>query len=153
MVQRLKWNMILRVNTELRLEVCTGNILRVDLGTKQEPSPRITIKLAPKTKGPIFETIARDPKIGGSALGYLKARIWQQRTRNLSVEPPIKDLELWLDQQADQLGTPTWWEELKAFPGIMDLCKFTQKICTSFHVAEIWSRVSPVSELFHTPSS
>ena len=63
--------------------------------------------------------------------------------REPSAKPPIKDLELWLDQQADQLGTPTWWEELKAIPGIMDLCKFTQKICASFHIPEIQSRASP----------
>ena len=60
-----------------------------------------------------------------------------------STKPPIKDLELWLDQQADQLGTPTWWEELKAIPGIMDLCKFAQKISMSFHVPEIQSQASP----------
>ena len=45
-----------------------------------------------------------------------------------SVELPIKDLESWLDHQADQLGTPTWWGELKAIPGITDLCRFTWKI-------------------------
>ena len=45
-----------------------------------------------------------------------------------SVKPPIKDLESWLDHQADQLGTPTWWGELKAIPGITDLSRFTQKI-------------------------
>ena len=44
----------LRVNTEFKLEVCIGNVLGVDLGTEQEPSPRITIKLAPKMNGPIF---------------------------------------------------------------------------------------------------
>ena len=60
-----------------------------------------------------------------------------------SIELPIKNLESWLDQQADQLGTPTWWEELKAVPGIMDLCKFAWKICTSFHVPKIQSQASP----------
>ena len=60
-----------------------------------------------------------------------------------SIEPPIKDLELWLDQQADQLGTPSWWEELKAIPGITYLCKFTQKIHASFCILEIQSRASP----------
>ena len=63
--------------------------------------------------------------------------------REPSIEPPIKDLEFWLDQQADQLGTPTWWEELKAVPGITDLHKFAWKICTSFCIPEIWSRASP----------
>ena len=80
----------LRVVTELKLEVHTRNILGVDLGTEQEPGPRITIKLPLKTNGPIFETIARDPKIGGSALGYLKARIQQQRTGNLPSNCPLR---------------------------------------------------------------
>ena len=60
-----------------------------------------------------------------------------------SVELPIKDLESWLDHQADQLGMPTWWGELKAVPGITDLCRFAQKIRASFHVPEIWSWASP----------
>ena len=53
---------------------------------------------------------------------------------------PIKDLESWLDHQADQLGTPTWWGELKAVPGIMDLCRFAWKIC--MHPSTYW-RFSP----------
>ena len=71
--------------------------------------------------------------------------------REPSVEPPIKDLELWLDQQADQLGTPAWWEELKAIPGITDLCKFAQKIHASFCIPEIRSRVSP-DQSYSAPS-
>ena len=54
-----------------------------------------------------------------------------------SVELPTKDLEQWLDHQADQLGTPTWWGELQAVPSITDLCQFAQKIWASFHVPEI----------------
>ena len=49
-------------------------------------------------------------------------------SRESSAELPIKDLELWLDYQVDQLGTPTWWGELKAIPGMADLCRFAQKI-------------------------
>ena len=49
-------------------------------------------------------------------------------SQELSVEPPIKDLEQWLDHQADQLGTPTWWGELQAVLGITDLRRFAQKI-------------------------
>ena len=60
-----------------------------------------------------------------------------------SIKLPIKDLELWLDHQVDQLGTPTWWGELKAVPGMMDLCRFAWKIQASFHVPEIQSRASP----------
>ena len=64
-------------------------------------------------------------------------------SREPSVKLSIKDLESRLDHQADQLGTPTWWGELKVIPGITDLCRFTWKIRVSFHVPEIRSRVSP----------
>ena len=64
-------------------------------------------------------------------------------SREPSAKLPIKDLESWLDYQADQLGTPTWWGELKAVPGMADLHRFTQKIRASFHVPEIRYWASP----------
>ena len=42
-----------------------------------------------------------------------------------------------------QLGTPTWWGELKAIPDVADLHKFAQKVQASFHIPEIWSQASP----------
>ena len=73
----------LRVDIELKLEVCTGNALGVDLGTEQEPSLRIAIRLLPKMNGPILKTIPVNPKIEESALEHLKMRIQQQRAGNL----------------------------------------------------------------------
>ena len=58
-------------------------------------------------------------------------------------ELSINDLELWLEHQAEQLGTPTWWGELEAILGITDPHKFVWKICASFYVPEVWSRISP----------
>ena len=72
------------------------------------------------------------------------------QSREPSAELPIKDLESWLDYQADQLGTPTWWGELKAIPCMADLCRFAWKIQASFHVPEIWYRASP-SQGYSTP--
>ena len=57
--------------------------------------------------------------------------------REPSNELPIKDLESWLEYQADQLGTPTWWRELKAALDVVDLHKFAQKVRASFHILEI----------------
>ena len=59
------------------------------------------------------------------------------------MEPSVDDLETWLEFQAGQLGTPMWWEELAAVPGIEDRCKFAQKIRASFYVPEVHLRVSP----------
>ena len=36
-------------------------------------------------------------------------------------EPPVSNVEKWLEWQAEQLGTPAWWPELKAIPGVKDL--------------------------------
>ena len=77
-------------NTELKLEVHTGNVLGVDLGTEQEPGLGITIKLTPKMNRPILETVARNPNIGGSVLGCLKARTQQQRAGNLLLNCPLR---------------------------------------------------------------
>ena len=43
------------------------------------------------------------------------------------MEPSMVDLETMLEFQAGQLGTPTWWKELGAVPGIEDRHKFVQK--------------------------
>ena len=55
----------------------------------------------------------------------------------------MDDLEMWLEFQAGQLGTPIWWEELGAVPGIEDRHKFMWKIRASFYVPEVWLRASP----------
>ena len=57
-------------------------------------------------------------------------------------ELSINNLELWLECQAEQLGTPTWWGELEAILGITDPHKFTRKICTSLYVPQVRSRMS-----------
>ena len=60
-----------------------------------------------------------------------------------SMEPSVDDLEMWLEFQAGLLGTPAWWEELAAVPGIEDRHKFAWKIRASFYVPEVCLRVSP----------
>ena len=59
-----------------------------------------------------------------------------------STEPSVGDLDTWLEFQVGQLGTPVWWEELEAIPGIKDQCKFAWKIRASFYVPEVWIRAS-----------
>ena len=49
-----------------------------------------------------------------------------------------------------QLGTPAWWEELGAIPGIKDLHKFVQKIRASFYIPEVWMMAS-LEEGYTTP--
>ena len=60
-----------------------------------------------------------------------------------STEPSIGDLDMWLEFQAGQLGTPARWEELGTIHGIKDWCKFAWKIRVSFYILEVQMRASP----------
>ena len=56
-------------------------------------------------------------------------------------EPSIVDVETWLDWQACQLDTPSWWMELTAIPGVEDQWKLAWKIWASFSIPEVRSKV------------
>ena len=62
---------------------------------------------------------------------------------NYPPEPPILDVETWLDWQDQQLSTPTWWVKLEAIPGVKDLQKLACKIQASFSIPEIRMRAIP----------
>ena len=57
-----------------------------------------------------------------------------------STEPSVSDVETWLEWQAQQLGTPTWWTELKAILGIKDPKKLTWKFRASFYIPKVRMR-------------
>ena len=61
-------------------------------------------------------------------------------------EPPISDLETWLDWQACQLSTPTWQLELRAIPGVKDPQKLACRIWASFPIPEVRIRAIPGQE-------
>ena len=58
------------------------------------------------------------------------------------IGPSVDDLEMWLEFQAGQLGTPAWWEELGTMLGTEDQRKFAWKIRASFYVLAVWLRAS-----------
>ena len=60
--------------------------------------------------------------------------------KDYSTEPSVSDMETWLEWQAKQLGTPTWWMELQANPGIRDPWKLAWKIMASFYIPEVRMR-------------
>ena len=62
---------------------------------------------------------------------------------NYPLEPPISDVETWLEWQACQLSTPTWWLELRAILGVKDPQKLTNKIWASFSIPEVRMRAFP----------
>ena len=66
----------------------------------------------------------------------------KEEVNNL-MEPSVDDLEMWLEYQAGQLGTPMWWGELSTVPCIKDRHKFARKVRASFYVPEVHLRASP----------
>ena len=64
----------------------------------------------------------------------------ERDTEGCSTEPSVSDMETWLEWQANQLGTPAWWMELQAIPGIRDPQKLAQKIRDSFYIPEVRMR-------------
>ena len=69
-----------------------------------------------------------------------------------SMEPSKDDLEMWLEFQAGQLGTPAWWEELGAVPGIEDRHKFACKIRGVILCTRGPAKSNPRTGLHHTSS-
>ena len=64
----------------------------------------------------------------------------EEGVEDYSLEPPVSDVETWLEWQAGQLGTPTWWSELTAIPGMKDPQKLTHKIWASFYIPKVRMR-------------
>ena len=69
-----------------------------------------------------------------------------------STEPSVTNIEMWLEWQLQQLGTPSWWMELRAISGVRDLQKLTQKIWASFYIPKIQMRASLESEYTTPPA-
>ena len=57
------------------------------------------------------------------------------------MEPPIKEIESWLDWWAHQLDMPCWLIELTAILGVEDPKKLAWKIWASFSIPEVRSQV------------
>ena len=57
------------------------------------------------------------------------------------LKPSIKDVEAWLDWQAWQMDMAYWWAELTVIPGVEDPRKLAWKICTSFSIPAVRSKV------------
>ena len=54
-----------------------------------------------------------------------------------STEPSVLDVETWLEWQAQQLGTPAWWMDLKAIVGIKGPWKSALKTRASFYIPKV----------------
>ena len=74
-------------------------------------------------------------------------------SEDYSMETSVLDVETWLDWQAKQLGTPTWWTELKAILGIQDPQKLAWKIRASFYIPEVRMRTLQGATVYCTPHS
>ena len=87
----------------------------------EEPPPR---------KRVIFQEPIAEPSLGRNLKDHM-------------MEPPVSNEETWVEWQAEQLGTPAWWSDLKAIPGVKDLQKLAHKIRASFYIPKVRMRASP----------
>ena len=87
--------------------------------------------MSPNEPPPGRRVTFRNPKAGMSP---------KKDVGDYSTEPSVSDVEMWLEWQAWQLGTPTWLAELKAILGIRDPQMLAQKIRASFYIPEIRMR-------------
>ena len=58
-------------------------------------------------------------------------------------EPPIRNVEVWLDWQACLMDTPHWWEELTTIPKVEDPKKLVQKIHAFFLIPAVRCETFP----------
>ena len=93
-------------DAEFDPEVVTGPALKIGLRIGQEPRFRIIVKLIPKMNRPFPRTISRNLQIRGSAFRCLKMGDLATESRDPSAKPHIRDLESWLEDQSDEMGTP-----------------------------------------------
>ena len=77
----------------------------------------------------------------------------ERDAKDYSTEPSVSDMETWLEWQAKQLGTLTWWMELQAIPGIRDPWKLAQKIRASFYIPEVRIENPTGARVYCTPHS
>ena len=80
---------------------------------------------SPSRPPPRRRVIFREPEVESNSEGDVEDYL---------LEPSVPAVETWLDWQACQLGTPAWWSELMAIPGIKDLQKLACKIQASFYI-------------------
>ena len=138
------------VGPELALEVGPELALEVSLEIMPEPIVKVipivtyeTYTLGPPMNLHPGRVTFSDPKVKKNPEG---------EETNCSTEPSIADVEMWLEWQAQQLGTPAWWVELGAIPGFKDLQKFAQKIMAYFYIPEVWMRASLEQEYTTPPA-
>ena len=112
-------------------------ILGVEAGVTAELVARVALGAAlwVDNQGPPMDLCLR----GGWHLENLRWG-WKESVEDYSLEPSVSDVEIWLEWQAWQLGTPAWWSELKAIPGVEDPRELTCKIWASFYIPEVKMR-------------
>ena len=108
------------INPGPSLEVDLGPVLEVGPGIEQEPEVKAITALTPRMSIPTPWPTTRNPSNKRVSFCIPGGKELVMDRGDSPTEPSINDLELWLECQAEQLGTPMWWGELEAVLGITD---------------------------------
>ena len=95
-----------REEAEVKVGITAGFIVKVTLRVAPRVDPWSPSR-PPSGRRVTFREPKVEPNPEGGAEDY-------------PLEPPISDVETWLEWQASQLNTLTWWLELGAIPGVKD---------------------------------
>ena len=106
---------------------------RTQSQSHSQNSPQSRQPQSPEGPPPRRRVIFREP-VAESSL--------ERNVEDHMMEPPVSNVETWLEWQAEQLGTPAWWPHLKAIPGVKDPQKHACKIRASFYIPKVRMRAS-----------
>ena len=97
-------------------------------------------------------SLSKWPRTPSSTLPGRRVTFWEPEAEDYLLEPPVSNVETWLELQAQQLGTPAWRPELKAIPGVNDPRKLAHQIWASFYIPEVRMRASLGQEYTRPPA-
>ena len=117
-----------REEAEVKAGVTAGLVARVTPWR----SPQSRWPRSPSRPPSVRRVTFREPKVEPNSEGGAES---------YPPEPPISDVETWLEWQACQLSTPSWWLELRAIPGVKGLWKLIHKIHASFSIPKVRMRL------------
>ena len=137
-IERLSWRVRDRSQTHSRTysQTCSQSHRRSHSRSRSRSHSRACSQSCPQSRQP------RSPSgpLPGKRVTFREPEVrsnFDGSVEDYSSAPSVSDVEIWLKWQAQQLGTPAWWSELKAILEVKDLQKLTCKIQASFYIHEV----------------
>ena len=143
-IERLSWRS--RGRSQTRSQTCTRSSSRSCSRSRSRSCSRAWSQSHPWNSSQSRQPRSPEGPLPRRRLTFREPVAELSSGRNVEdhmAEPSVSDVEMWLEWQAKQMGTPAWWLELKAISGVKDLWKLACKIRASFYIPKVRMRASP----------